>query len=172
MGSEMCIRDRGTRGFDLDLILARSADPPAATDAKQARRIHVPLLETDRAPRPVPRRRRLPLRVRLPPHAGRLVFRGDPRADLVGVRPRRGAVEHLARRRRRGRRRLRARRRRRPDLFTRLAVAPFAPVDLLTSYRAILSCFAWTIELGLLTCLLYTSPSPRDLSTSRMPSSA
>ena len=25
---------------------------------------------------------------------------------------------------------------------------------------------------GLLTCLLYTSPSPRDLSTSRMPSSA
>ena len=27
-------------------------------------------------------------------------------------------------------------------------------------------------ELGLLGCLLYTSPSPRDLSTSRMPSSA
>ena len=25
---------------------------------------------------------------------------------------------------------------------------------------------------GVLTCLLYTSPSPRDLSTSRMPSSA
>ena len=28
----------------------------------------------------------------------------------------------------------------------------------------------WTEEL--VTCLLYTSPSPRDLSTSRMPSSA
>ena len=27
-------------------------------------------------------------------------------------------------------------------------------------------------EVGLYTCLLYTSPSPRDLSTSRMPSSA
>jgi len=28
------------------------------------------------------------------------------------------------------------------------------------------------LESGLTTCLLYTSPSPRDLSTSRMPSSA
>ena len=28
------------------------------------------------------------------------------------------------------------------------------------------------IEVDLVTCLLYTSPSPRDLSTSRMPSSA
>ena len=28
------------------------------------------------------------------------------------------------------------------------------------------------IQLGINTCLLYTSPSPRDLSTSRMPSSA
>ena len=28
------------------------------------------------------------------------------------------------------------------------------------------------VEVELLTCLLYTSPSPRDLSTSRMPSSA
>ena len=27
-------------------------------------------------------------------------------------------------------------------------------------------------SVGLITCLLYTSPSPRDLSTSRMPSSA
>ena len=26
--------------------------------------------------------------------------------------------------------------------------------------------------IGIITCLLYTSPSPRDLSTSRMPSSA
>ena len=29
-----------------------------------------------------------------------------------------------------------------------------------------------SIAVGVLTCLLYTSPSPRDLSTSRMPSSA
>jgi len=28
------------------------------------------------------------------------------------------------------------------------------------------------LQLGYFTCLLYTSPSPRDLSTSRMPSSA
>ena len=28
------------------------------------------------------------------------------------------------------------------------------------------------LAMGLLICLLYTSPSPRDLSTSRMPSSA
>ena len=36
--------------------------------------------------------------------------------------------------------------------------------------------YAWlrdkSIEVGTITCLLYTSPSPRDLSTSRMPSSA
>ena len=31
---------------------------------------------------------------------------------------------------------------------------------------------AWTLEAALRACLLYTSPSPRDLSTSRMPSSA
>ena len=31
---------------------------------------------------------------------------------------------------------------------------------------------ALTTEAGLNACLLYTSPSPRDLSTSRMPSSA
>ena len=29
-----------------------------------------------------------------------------------------------------------------------------------------------SVELGNLPCLLYTSPSPRDVSTSRMPSSA
>ena len=28
------------------------------------------------------------------------------------------------------------------------------------------------VKIGFVTCLLYTSPSPRDLSTSRMPSSA
>ena len=31
---------------------------------------------------------------------------------------------------------------------------------------------AWTADMLSNTCLLYTSPSPRDLSTSRMPSSA
>ena len=31
---------------------------------------------------------------------------------------------------------------------------------------------AITVPVGTKTCLLYTSPSPRDLSTSRMPSSA
>ena len=30
----------------------------------------------------------------------------------------------------------------------------------------------YALSLGILVCLLYTSPSPRDLSTSRMPSSA
>ena len=32
--------------------------------------------------------------------------------------------------------------------------------------------FNWALEHGFGGCLLYTSPSPRDLSTSRMPSSA
>ena len=32
--------------------------------------------------------------------------------------------------------------------------------------------FEWQFSLGAIFCLLYTSPSPRDLSTSRMPSSA
>ena len=38
----------------------------------------------------------------------------------------------------------------------------------------ILGCLHMTIQTAVLieTCLLYTSPSPRDLSTSRMPSSA
>ena len=30
----------------------------------------------------------------------------------------------------------------------------------------------YPVKVDMLTCLLYTSPSPRDLSTSRMPSSA
>jgi len=42
--------------------------------------------------------------------------------------------------------------------FTRLGVAPFDEVQWETREASI--------------CLLYTSPSPRDLSTSRMPSSA
>ena len=117
-------------------MLARLADQPAAADAKHARSIHVPLLETDRASRAPPRRLRLWLRVRLAPHAGRLVFRGDTSADLVGVRTRRGAVEDLLR----GRRGLRPRLLRRtlgPDLLARLPVAPIAPVDALTVRRTV-----------------------------------
>ena len=34
------------------------------------------------------------------------------------------------------------------------------------------SAMLWVFGAGVLGCLLYTSPSPRDLSTSRMPSSA
>ena len=46
-------------------------------------------------------------------------------------------------------------------------------VPAITSVRAvIISSFALAIILKVITCLLYTSPSPRDLSTSRMPSSA
>ena len=42
-----------------------------------------------------------------------------------------------------------------------LARIDFVIIEILTFQRA-----------GFITCLLYTSPSPRDLSTSRMPSSA
>ena len=38
--------------------------------------------------------------------------------------------------------------------------------------KSILIAFLTVVLLYFLTCLLYTSPSPRDLSTSRMPSSA
>ena len=43
-----------------------------------------------------------------------------------------------------------------------------AKVDALGVYRQLQSCK----RVGIKSCLLYTSPSPRDLSTSRMPSSA
>ena len=33
-------------------------------------------------------------------------------------------------------------------------------------------CSGWYVSMDIGDCLLYTSPSPRDLSTSRMPSSA
>ena len=67
------------------------------------------------------------------------MFRRDARAGLVGVRPRRGAVEDLPR----GRRRFRPGRLRRPlgpDLLTGLAVAPLAPVDFLAGHGAVLGC--------------------------------
>ena len=125
------------RVVDGKLAFARLADRPTTTWAKMIYSIHVPLLETDRAPRPAARRHRLRLRVRLAPQSRRLVLRGDARADLVGVRPGRGAVDDLLRR---GRRRLRPRRLRRPlgpDLLTGFAVAAVAPVDALTVRRAV-----------------------------------
>ena len=43
-------------------------------------------------------------------------------------------------------------------------------------YELVAGCFSSNVENGINSanefCLLYTSPSPRDLSTSRMPSSA
>ena len=44
-----------------------------------------------------------------------------------------------------------------------MALDPYTPTQVRVSLMA---------ALAYLTCLLYTSPSPRDLSTSRMPSSA
>ena len=44
-------------------------------------------------------------------------------------------------------------------------------VPLRLQFKAALR-FAVSDSAGFLSCLLYTSPSPRDLSTSRMPSSA
>ena len=41
-----------------------------------------------------------------------------------------------------------------------------------TTYYCIFETGTNNFEVGFGTCLLYTSPSPRDLSTSRMPSSA
>ena len=125
------------RVVDGKLAFARLADRPTTTWAKMIYSIHVPLLETDRAPRPAARRHRLRLRVRLAPQSRRLVLRGDARADLVGVRPRRGAVEHVPRRRRRGRRRLGPRRLRGLDLLADLPVAPVAPVDALAVRRTV-----------------------------------
>ena len=45
-------------------------------------------------------------------------------------------------------------------------------VDVLTSNYDIIARFQGGPNAGHTFCLLYTSPSPRDLSTSRMPSSA
>ena len=44
--------------------------------------------------------------------------------------------------------------------------------ELVTSKRVIIFCSTWGDGEQPYNCLLYTSPSPRDLSTSRMPSSA
>ena len=66
-------------------------------------------------------------------------------------------------------------------LHARLSAEPFAAVseeeldaikdrDVVHNYRAVLAFRDFLAQH--VTCLLYTSPSPRDLSTSRMPSSA
>ena len=52
-----------------------------------------------------------------------------------------------------------------------LALFPFIVMFLITSITTLRERRSGTLE-RLMTCLLYTSPSPRDLSTSRMPSSA
>ena len=44
--------------------------------------------------------------------------------------------------------------------------------DFLSAYSAVNQGHGHVRIVGAMTCLLYTSPSPRDLSTSRMPSSA
>eukprot|EP00831_Metopus_contortus_P028780 TRINITY_DN23821_c0_g1_i2.p4 TRINITY_DN23821_c0_g1~~TRINITY_DN23821_c0_g1_i2.p4 ORF type:complete len:107 (+),score=17.44 TRINITY_DN23821_c0_g1_i2:619-939(+) len=47
-------------------------------------------------------------------------------------------------------------------------------IDYISDYKIIIHprCINFITEISNYTCLLYTSPSPRDLSTSRMPSSA
>ena len=49
---------------------------------------------------------------------------------------------------------------------TGLSISPDTPVEVLREFLGEVDMFL------IMTCLLYTSPSPRDLSTSRMPSSA
>ena len=119
--------------LEAELVMACTADPFAAADLHGGAHVHVPVVEADWAPRPEALRRRLRLRVRLAPRAGGLVLGFDARADLVGLRPRRGAVD---RERRRGRRRL-GPRPLVPDLLARLAVTPLAPVDALALGRTV-----------------------------------
>ena len=45
-------------------------------------------------------------------------------------------------------------------------------MDVIGSITGLVSTFAAADLAGLIACLLYTSPSPRDISGSRMPSSA
>ena len=45
-------------------------------------------------------------------------------------------------------------------------------IDPITKVDSVVNLMGESIAEGRWTCLLYTSPSPRDLSTSRMPSSA
>ena len=62
-----------------------------------------------------------------------------------------------------------------PDRFRSAMLAPM-PIrgDLLALYAFNLEVARapWVTNEPMIACLLYTSPSPRDLSTSRMPSSA
>ena len=59
-------------------------------------------------------------------------------------------------------------------LFVAFAIIPFMINDYWVNavFLPFLIYAIAAIGLNILTCLLYTSPSPRDLSTSRMPSSA
>ena len=62
------------------------------------------------------------------------------------------------------------------EVIIKVEAAPINPSDLglLLSFAADISSISTTGsgDETVTTCLLYTSPSPRDLSTSRMPSSA
>ena len=62
-----------------------------------------------------------------------------------------------------------------PTLYTGLIVCAVAALVVIGGLRSIAKASEWLVPImaGLfMICLLYTSPSPRDLSTSRMPSSA
>ena len=56
------------------------------------------------------------------------------------------------------------------SIFCSIVIYPVVPKDVLM--LRLIPTAAHTLEDVKYTCLLYTSPSPRDLSTSRMPSSA
>ena len=59
------------------------------------------------------------------------------------------------------------------DMWPSLLLRVLAPILALWLSLALLDLFFGELATGLAgVCLLYTSPSPRDLSTSRMPSSA
>ena len=58
------------------------------------------------------------------------------------------------------------------DLLSKYRQPLGLAVTLLLFAIALIACRHLLSELDFYACLLYTSPSPRDLSTSRMPSSA
>ena len=53
-----------------------------------------------------------------------------------------------------------------------IASAIISGVNILTFYNAFYKCFKFKYVDDFISCLLYTSPSPRDRQKSRMPSSA
>ena len=58
------------------------------------------------------------------------------------------------------------------NLNSALIIAPTGGGKTLAGFIPAIADIIKEVPKGLHTCLLYTSPSPRDLSTSRMPSSA